>query len=782
MENTYLNEINSPDESALNIKKEVAYYMFFWPWFLFFISFSISIAWYYLRSTDRIYQSKAQIQIKDSSESSSFLMDNFNPFGQQAVNIENHISIIKSYQILSKVVNKLDLQTRVYSVGLIKTPLLFKKNLPFQVQIDKLSPNKQWEMVVENNQVSISSDSLNYIFSSGQVLNEEYIKIKPQQPLFSKEITYLINKVPLNQAINELQNNLTILPASSSWGAEVINLTINGSNPTLNDVILNTLIEIISEDQVFDKREISEISIAFIDQRLQGLAKSIDTISKQTISYKIDNAIYDPQVQTGNALSNIIKVQEESFNLRIQLDIANGLRDQLQAQNQYEILPSNVGIDNLDINDLVNNYNIIVVERNNLLISTTEKNPLVIKFSNQLQKSRASILTGLNRYIDRLKFSLTSFEQVENRTRGLVADLPSKENALLDYARNFKIFEELYIFMLRRKEDASISYISALPDLKILSYGVSSNMSIYPNKKLTYTSALLVGFLLPFGILFFMKLLDTKINTRDDLENGLVDTPILGEIPLDDDIINNDKNNRSLIAESTRVVRSNLSFLINKNTSNVITVTSTVKGEGKSFIAYNIAASYAALGKKVLLIGADLRNPQIHNRIGVERTNLGLTTFLSDESYKDVDSLITKASSPNEMDILLSGSIPPNPSELLMRPRMSELLNILKERYDFLIIDSAPLLLVSDSSSLITISDLVVYVTRAQFSDKNIFPFIKELQKRPNMPKFGMVLNGLIVGNSKFGYNYKYAYSYRYRYSYAYKYNYGYGYGYGSEN
>ena len=275
-------------------------------------------------------------------------------------------------------------------------------------------------------------------------------------------------------------------------------------------------------------------------------------------------------------------------------------------------------------------------------------------------------------------------------------------------------------------------------------------------------------------------MLDTKINTRDDLERGLQGIPILGEVPFDEDLKKGQQDIRGITAESSRVLRSSLSFLFKKETGNVIIVTSTTKGEGKSFVSYNLAASYKALGKKVILVGADLRNPQIHNRLGIERGYKGLSTFLADKNYTDLDGLIIKDSNSNKIDVLLSGAIPPNPSELLMRPRMKEFLEHLKVQYDFVIIDSAPLLLVSDTMPLLPLSDLVVYVSRAQYSDKNIFPFIKELQNRPNIPPFGMVLNGLIAG-PRSGYNYKYGYRYSYRYSYSYKYNYGYGYGYGAD-
>ena len=255
--------------------------------------------------------------------------------------------------------------------------------------------------------------------------------------------------------------------------------------------------------------------------------------------------------------------------------------------------------------------------------------------------------------------------------------LPTKENTLRAYARSFKIVEELYVFLLQRKEEASISYISALPNLKILSYGVSSDSPISPKVQITYLAALLLGLLIPFVVLYLIKLLDTKINTRDDLEKGLNGINILGEVPFDE-YIDGKSDERGITAESTRVLRSSLSFLLKNQNSHAITVTSTTKGEGKSFVSFNIADSYRALGKKVILIGADLRNPQLHKRLEIERSSMGLSTYLSDESFNDIDTLITKGEGSNPLHFLLSGAIPPNPSELLMRPRMKELVEKLK--------------------------------------------------------------------------------------------------------
>ena len=313
--------------------------------------------------------------------------------------------------------------------------------------------------------------------------------------------------------------------------------------------------QVLAEDQVNDKRKISKVSIDFIDERLKGLTKSIDTISQNTIAYQMASGIFDPAAQTGNALTSIIKGQEEAFSIGIQLEIAKGLLEKLQLQEGYTLLPANVGIDNENVNSLVNSYNTVITQRNNLLMSTTVKSPVVLQLSSQLDNAKAAIVTGVNRYIEGLQTSLTSFQQMQAKTRGVVASLPSKENTLRAFARNFKIVEELYVFLLERKEEASISYISALPNIKVLSYGVSSIKPIAPKVQIIYLGAVLLGLIVPFGILYITRLLDTKINTRDDLDAGLKNISILGEMPFVEDTTLQDTTGRGLVAESTRVLK-----------------------------------------------------------------------------------------------------------------------------------------------------------------------------------------------------------------------------------
>ena len=765
-------------EETFDIKKEISYYLFFWPWFLLTLVISLSAAYTYLRYTPNIYSSSAQVQITQSDASSSFLTTEVTSLFGTRVNVENDIAVITSNHILNSVIKKLNLQTTVTEIGRVKSSLLFGDKIPFTIKFKDSIAYQEWDLSVIDDFGTISNEFFSFNFDNGESLDNDYFSLIITKPSELNNNKYTITNSTLNSATQNLKKRLSV--QSPYDRGEILNLTISGTNKKRNDVILNTLIHVITDDRIIDQRQLSIASIDFINNRLKTISKKIDSISNQTILYQLKNNLYNVELQTSNLLSNIVDENKAVFNLRIQLELSNTLLKQLKSQENFKILPANIGIEDVSVNELLKSYNELIIERNNLLVSTTNNSPLVMHINEQLAKLKKANIEGIIRYIDNLKISISNYKTINDKSLDIVSGIPKQEYTMRTLAREFKFAEDLLIFLNQRKEEASISFVSVLPNLKVLSYGVSNNIAIAPNIKLTYLLSLTVGLFIPLIILFLLRLFDTKINTREDLEKGLPGLTILGEVPFDENY-SSENDDRGIIAESTRVIRSSMSFLLNQNKPQVIIATSTTKGEGKSFISYNIAQSYNALGKKVILIGADLRNPQVHTLLGIERGNLGLSTFLNDVNYNDLDKLIVKGKSIDEIDYLLSGAIPPNPSELLMRPRMKELLEILKSSYDLIIIDTAPLLLVSDTSPLLPLCDLVVYVSRAQYSDKNIFPFIKEIHSRENMPPFGMVLNGLIASASSSSYGYGYRYSYKYRYSYTYKYNYGYGYGYGRD-
>ena len=656
----------------------------------------------YLRYTPNIYSSSAQVQITKSDASSSFLTTEVTSLFGTRVNVDNDISVITSNHILSQVVQQLDLQTTISSVGRVKTSLQFGEQIPFEIQFKNPDNFQNWNLLFSNDLVLISADTLSFKVNKNQTLENDYFSFNLKNDslqIIGSE--YNIQRTSLNFATAALKKRIQALAGSKSSSTEVINLSINGTNKLRNDAVLNALIQVVIADRIEDERQLSSATIKFINTRLETLKNTLDKISKKTIEYQLENNIYDTEKQTSSLLSNIVKENEETFNLKIQLEIATSLLEQLNSQQNFEILPANIGIVDVNINQLIASYNTLVIERNNLLISTTKNSPFVLKITEQLNRIRKANLEGIRLYIENLKVSLSSYQKITDENLGIISSFPEKGYTLRTLAREFKFTEDLLVFLSQRKEEASISYVSVLPNLKVLSYGISDIFPISPKRNVIYLGGLFIGLIIPFGIFFYLKILDTKINTREDLEKGLPGLTILGEVPFDENY-SSENDDRGIIAESTRVIRSSMSFLLNQNKPQVIIATSTIKGEGKSFVSYNIAQSYNALGKKVILIGADLRNPQVHTLLGIERGNLGLSTFLNDVNYNDLDKLIVKGKSIDEIDYLLSGAIPPNPSELLMRPRMKELLEILKSSYDLIIIDSAPLLLVSDTTPIIT--------------------------------------------------------------------------------
>ena len=606
------------EEEGIDLLKEVRYYVFFWPYFIATMLLAGLTAYMYLRYEERIYQTDAQVQIKKGdSDPTSFLTEGAEGLlNFDKVNVENDIAVITSNLLLRQVVDRLDLQTSIIAQGRIAKVLQFNKELAFVASFKQDALFERMDLIIEEGKATLTADSSSYSLNRGAPLDLEFGTITPKDSLFLEEADYVISRVSRNIAIEQLRSGLSVSAASKQ--GEIVNIQFKGTNTKRNEAIVNTLIEVLKQDQVADKREISTVSIEFIDARLQGLTQSIDTISQNTIAYQRANALFDPAQQTGNALSNIIKGQEEALNLGIQKEIASALLEGLKSQSDYELLPANVGVSSENVNGLISQYNEAVSQRKTLLMSATQRSPMVIQLTEQLGATRTAIISGIEQYISGLEVSLNRFGQLQRQTEAAVTGLPAKESALRGFARNFKIVEELYLFLLQRREEASISYISALPNVKVLSQAVTQTLPVSPKPQITYLAAILIGLLVPFGILFIAKTLDTQINTRQDLEQGLKGTTIVGEIPLEKDASKIDTP-RGTIAEATRVMRSNLAFMLPHQGPVVLTSTSSIKGEGKSFVSFNIAQSYAALSKRVLLIGADLRNPQLHNRLGVER-------------------------------------------------------------------------------------------------------------------------------------------------------------------
>ena len=758
---------------SIEITKEIRYYLYFWPWFLvctLLMGFSALI---YLRYSQTIYETTATLQIKDAgSDPSSFLkLSTSSMFNFNRVNIDNNITQISSKPNLRSVVKALDLQTAVFKLGRIKDVLKFGQQIPFEIEF-KTNAITEFKLNFGNQKATLELEDEFYVLTENQAFETEDFRLI-LKPTTETDESYLITRTTKTNAMATLASAISI--SASSAEGDNIDIVFRDSNKKRSEAIVNTLIEVAHADQVREKRQIYTLSIDFINNRLRSIINEIDSLSLKTTGFKSENLIFSPELQTNNALSNLTELELEKFNLTTQLELAKSLKQNLKSQSDFSLLPSNIGINSGNVNELVVAYNTLVLERNGLLSGATEKNPVVVQLSTQLTDLKQNILRSIDNYLDNLSTSLSEFKEFKNSTSAEIAKIPKLEATLLAFQRKFQIAESLYLFLLKKSEEASIGFESTLPDTRVINYAFTSPYPVAPKSKIIFLGAIFMGLAIPFAILYILKLIDTKLHTREDLEKALPKLDILGEVPFVSQL-DTTKDSRGIFAESARVIRSNISFKLVGEGCKVILSTSSIKGEGKTISAFNIAASYAATGEKVLLLGADLRNPRLHNVLEIERlgTERGLTSFLVADSNKEIsDHIFSIDIFRSTIDVMLSGPIPPNPAELLGSKEFEAILNTLKQNYDYIIIDSAPLVLVSDTLPLLKYADLTLYTARAHFTDKKLTYFINGLVNDKKVKNIGLIFNGIKSGGTSY---WKYGYSYRY--SYQYKYNFGYGYGY----
>lgn len=761
------------DDQAINIKQEVSKYLNYLPLIILSVLFALVVAFLYLRYTDKKYNTTSVVKILDNSKS-GFKMptDAISLFANTRVNLDNEIEMIRSYDLLSKAVDQLDLQHLYLTHGNIKETDA-GSDVPFKIkwsgtkeEIDNLQLEAEIDINAKgyylNGTKDIKKYGVPYKFKN-QTLS---IIANDTLPL-SKVNKYKFIKRKKSSVVAMLKANLTISPVAKQ--SELLSISYTGTNANQTAKIVNTIVQLFNEDGIEDRKQIHAKTIEFVNNRFEYLFNELDSIEQYKAKYKKEQKLSSFIGDAGALLATKSTAEMELNKAITQQELSKILLTTIQANSGNELLPSNIGLEQVDLEGLVSQYNELLLQKKRLIQGAGPKHKDVLTVENTIAELALSIKKSLETYKKVLSTQIVSLEKVLRNEDEKYAALPYQEKVIRSIERQQEIKEALYIILLQKREEAAVNIAILSPSVKIVDKAQINENPVSPKPTIIYLGAFLVGLLLPVGSLYVYFLLDTKIHNKYDINKILKDVPVIAELPHiadgDDKMI--EDNDRSVLSESFRVLRTNTDYLLNEvKGTPVVFTTSTIKGEGKTFVSMNLAITLSSLGKKIILVGADLRNPQLHKMLNISKHKMGLSNFLFDRSL--TSDAIKENGKDFNLDFIFSGSIPPNPAELISNGRFAELINELKQNYDYVIVDTAPMLLVTDTSLITKYADLVVYVTREGYTDINLLNFIKDLKTQNKLNNLGIVLNDI---SDKKGLGY----------SYSYKYNYGYGYGYGAE-
>ncbi|WOG42248.1 polysaccharide biosynthesis tyrosine autokinase, partial [Bacteroides thetaiotaomicron] len=573
-------------------------------------------------------------------------------------------------------------------------------------------------------------------------------------------------------------NSLSIAPTSKTTSVAVISLK-NSSLQRGQDFI-NQLLEMYNRNTNNDKNEIAQKTAEFIDERIGIISKELGSTEADLESFKRDAGITDLTSEAQIALAGNAEYEKKSVENRTQISLVNDLRKYLRS-NEYEVLPSNVGLQDAALIGAIERYNEMLVERKRLLRTSTENNPAIVNLDTSIRAMKANVQATLEGTLQGLMITKSNLDREASRYSRRISNAPGQERAYVSIARQQEIKAGLYLMLLQKREENAIALAATANNAKIIDEAIADDIPVSPKRSMIYLIALVLGVGIPVGIIYLIELTKFKIEGRADVEK-LTSVPVVGDIPLTDE--KNDKNGsiavfenkNNLMSETFRNIRTNLQFMLD-NDQKVILVTSTVSGEGKSFVSSNLAISLSLLGKKVVIVGLDIRKPGLNKIFQLSSKEKGITQYLSNQDI-NLMSLVQSSDINKNLYILPGGTVPPNPTELLARDGLDKAIEILKKNFDYVILDTAPIGMVTDTLLIGRVADLSVYVCRADYTHKAEYALINELYHEQKLPNLCTVINGVDLKKRKYGYYYGYG---KYGKHYGYGKRYGYGYGYGQE-
>ncbi|NOR28456.1 MAG: polysaccharide biosynthesis tyrosine autokinase [Lutibacter sp.] len=761
------------DEEPIDYREKIEKYVYHWKWFVVGIIVALACAYVYLRYTPREYLVTTTILVDDMKNgglpSELMAFEDLGLISARRKTVDNEMGLLKSRSLMQKVVKEVGLNVTYYEEGRVQTSEVFQQKSP--VKINFFSKDSTFYALDTTFRIRLTSktnftlinklgiDVSSHAFGEKILTNMGALTVTPTNLKKLKGDEEVITVIkPLKAIANSYRSSLKMDLLYEK--ASLIELSLKTKVKLKGQIILDNLVNLYNKNAVEDKSLIANNTNDFINRRLEVIEKDLSSVDKGVEDFKITNKLTNIASEATLVLQTNSEIEKKIIELNTQLKLANYVTDYM-AEHMDGLIPSNLGLADATVSVSGVQLNKLVIERNRLLKSSKPQNPIIVNLNSQIKELRGSIAQSLANLTSSLTISLNDAVYQENRMSSKITSAPKQEREFRDIQRQQQIIETLYLYLLQKREENAISLAATLPNAKIIDKADGSDSPISPKRNVVYMAAAMLGFMVPFLFFYLVFLLDNKVHTLKDIE-AVLKAPFLGEIPktaMDHKIVVNDTE-RGIVAEAFRMLRTNITFMLSnvKKEAKTIFITSTISEEGKTFIAINTAAVLALSNKKVLLVGADIRKPKINDYLKVTYDK-GLTHFLMDNSLAIEDVIVHNKES--NFDVLHSGIIAPNPSELLMNGRFEEVLAYGKANYDYVIIDTAPIKIVTDTLLLSNIADLFVYVIRANYLDKRLLEIPTKLYNEKRVNNMAVILNAVDIDRGV-GYGYGYGYGYAY--------------------
>lgn len=761
----------------MDLKKEFLKYFQYWPWFLLSLIVFVGAAFVYIKIVPSTYETSATILIDKKQEDQTKIITISSDKKSSEDKLDDEIRLVTSNEFLLTVVKNLNLNFTYYEkvftvknnivneVPFVLTPTVAKDSLPilsYEIKINRsgfVITEPESEEIYTVNGYDGKEDVAGLPF---KIQLSAKAKKNPSN-YFEKE--YKVNLEPTSVALKNLKGSLSVLSDINAKG--VLELKHVSSSPDRSRKILSEIIVQLDKSIVLNKQKVFRNTVSYLNQRIKNFSKEKDSIESVKEKYLQNNDIGVMENYILEQTSDRSQKKESSMLNDRQISLASFAINDIKQSGPLQALGTDYNLESKTVNQMLVNYNAKLMDSQLILQRASSNNPAYISLMTQLKVQKQEILNSLEGYLHFLNQNSRANRSEQSIAEAKVKSIPTKDKVLGNINSNLTTKEETYVALLQKKEEAVLNGAILESNLKTLNAPETNYSAIYPQPKVFMLGAFLFGLLLPFGVTYVRLFLDTKIHNEEDIQKVIKDVPILGHIPKIslNDKLDNTATSRSMIAEASRALMSNISYLLprkKESKGNVILFTSSIQGEGKSFCAFHNAITISNLNKKVLLIGVDLRNPQLHDYFSIKRNVNGLSDFLANKTDDWKEFLQKDNQFSKNLDVLFAGEAPPNPSQLITNSNFETLIEEAKTIYDFIILDTAPVQIVSDTLNFSYLADVTVFVVKYDYTDKSNLVQVSNFIKKEQLKNVGIVINGVNMKNA-YGYGYGVSYGYQYQ-------------------